>query len=352
MQRAGVPQTVRGRWAAVLLALPLALGLTACGGAAGPGVAGTAAPAAAGATAAPADAVLPLTGTAAPRLPVTVRSADGRQVTVTAVRRIVPLSGSLAELVFSLGLGADVVGRDVSTTFPQAAKLPLVSHDHTIPAEGVLSLHPDLVLSDSSTGTSNADTLAKIRAAGVPVVTFADPQRLADIDPRIEAVAAALGVLEAGARLAQRTDRQLAAVQAAVKPPADGRRPRVAFLYVRGSASVYLIGGQGSGAESLIAAAGGEDAGTAGGLKAPFTPITSEALAQAAPDAILVMTRGLASVGGVDGLLKLPGVAQTPAGRDRRVVSVEDGELLSYGPRTPAVLRSIVDQLYGAAAAK
>lgn len=94
------------------------------------------------------------------------------------------------------------------------------------------------------------------------------------------------------------------------------------------------------------------DAGAASGLGKDFTAITSEALAEAAPDAILVMSKGLASVGGVDGLVRIPGVAQTPAGMDRRIVSVEDGVLLNYGPRTDQVLKSVVAQLYGEAGAK
>lgn len=59
------------------------------------------------------------------------------------------------------------------------------------------------------------------------------------------------------------------------------------------------------------------------------------------------MSKGLESVGGIDGLVKIPGVAQTPAGMERRVVSIEDGVLLNYGPRTDEVLKSLVDQLYG-----
>lgn len=109
---------------------------------------------------------------------------------------------------------------------------------------------------------------------------------------------------------------------------------------------MYLIGGRGSGATSLIEAAGALDAGAESGLDKDFTAITSEALVKAAPDAILVMSKGLESVGGIDGLVEIPGVAQTPAGMDRRVVSVEDGVLLTYGPRTDQVLKSVVAQLY------
>ncbi|GAA2011603.1 ABC transporter substrate-binding protein [Catenulispora yoronensis] len=340
--------------AVVLLAAPLA----GCGSTTGATSAAAAAPATGPAASSPTasasptaqGAVIPLSHTAEPRLPVTVTSADGQRVTVNAARRIVPLSGSLSELVFSLGLGSRVVARDVSTTFPQAAGLPLLSTNHAISAESVLAQRPDVVLADSSTGTSNATAITQIRAAGVPVITFADPRQLSDIDPRIAAVADALGVPQSGAALTQRTDTEFAAIQPGAHT--DGAKPRVAFLYLRGKSAVYLIGGKGSGAESLITAAGGLDAGTAAGFTAPFTPITSEALAQAAPDAILLMSQGLASVGDVDGLLKLPGIAQTPAGHHRRIISIEDGELLSYGPRTPAVLQSIVAQLFAEKAAK
>ncbi|MEV5353201.1 hemin ABC transporter substrate-binding protein [Streptomyces sp. NPDC052693] len=318
---------------ALLSALALTLTATACSGPARP------APAPAVTTA---NRVQPLSGTPEPRLPVTVRSADGARVTVGRAARIVPLSGSLSEIVFTLGLGDRVAARDITTTFAQAARLPLVTRGHDVSAEGVLSLRPDLVLAETTTGPREA--MDQIRAAGVPVLVVDPATGLDDVGARIRAVADALGVPDAGERLVRRSEQRIAAVRESV--PAERPRPRVAFLYLRGSASVYLIGGAGSGATSLIEAAGGVDAGADSGLEKDFTALTSEALVKAAPDAILVMSEGLASVGGVDGLVKIPGVAQTPAGADRRIVAVEDGVLLTYGPRTDQVLGSVVRQLY------
>ncbi|GAA3523028.1 heme/hemin ABC transporter substrate-binding protein [Streptomyces osmaniensis] len=327
---------LRTRLTGALLAV-LALTTAGCGGAghAGTGTEGTGAKAAA-------NRVEPLAGKPDPDLPVTVRSADGRKVTVGKADRVVPLSGSLGELVFTLGLGDRVVARDITATFEQAAKLPVVTRGHDVSAESVLSLRPDLVLAETTTGPSEA--MDQIRAAGIPVLVVAPARGLDDVDPRIEAVAAALGVRAAGKALTERTERRIAAVRKDV--PREKEKPRVAFLYLRGSASVYLIGGKGSGATSLIEAAGGVDAGAESGLAKDFTTITSEALVKAAPDAILVMSKGLESVGGVDGLVKIPGIAETPAGADRRIVSIEDGALLSYGPRTDQVLKSVVAQLY------
>ncbi|MFF8774081.1 hemin ABC transporter substrate-binding protein [Kitasatospora sp. NPDC015120] len=322
--------------AILLLLLGLLLALTACGS-----TTGTTGEASGTGSRAP-DAVEPLPDAPTPRLPATAASADGRTTTVTSAERIIPLNGSLAEIVFSLGLGSRVVARDVSTTFEQAAALPVITQAHDVSAEGVLSLHPTVVLADRSTGP--AEAIAQIRAAGVPLLVLDDAKRLEDVGPRIDTVAAALGVPDAGRQLKERTEQRITGARAAL--PVVERRPKVAFLYLRGSASVYLLGGPASGAGSLIEAVGGEDAGTAAGLGGDFTPLTSEALVKAAPDAILVMSKGLDSVGGVDGLLKLPGVAQTPAGLDRRIVSVEDGQLLSYGPRTPQVINEIAEQLY------
>ncbi|MFI9200650.1 hemin ABC transporter substrate-binding protein [Streptomyces sp. NPDC053048] len=289
-----------------------------------------------------ADRVEPLAGTPSPRLPVTVRSADGHDVTVKAADRIVPLTGSLSEVVFGLGLGGKVVARDITATFEQARELPVVTRGHDVSAESVLSLKPTLVLAESTTGP--AEAIGQIRAAGVPLVVLDPAKKLADVSTRIGKVAETLGVRAAGDELRKRTEQRLEAARKGI--PGEGRKPRVAFLYLRGSASVYLLGGAGSGADSLIEAAGGVDAGKESGLKKDFTPITSEALAAAAPDVILVMTKGLDSVGGVDGLLKIPGVGQTPAGLDRRVASIDDGVLLNFGPRTDTVLTSLVEQIH------
>ncbi|WP_412079328.1 hemin ABC transporter substrate-binding protein [Streptomyces xanthophaeus] len=318
----------------------LALAVTGCGS--------TATPAGRPAHAAPAapDRVEPLEPSPAPVLPVTVSSGDGTPVTVSSADRVVPLTGSLSEIVHTLGLGRQVVARDITATFEQAAQLPVVTRGHDVSAESVLSLRPTLVLAETTTGP--AEAIQQIRDAGIPVLVVAPAKSLEDVPKRITAVAAALGVKEAGEQLNQRTADRIAAARTVI-PAATGKRPRVAFLYLRGTASVYLLGGSDSGAASLLEAAGAVDTGKDSGLGKDFTPITSEALAAAAPDAILVMSKGLESVGGVDGLVKIPGVAQTPAGMDRRVLTVDDGVLLNYGPRTDQVLTSLITQLYGKA---
>ncbi|MFJ6511526.1 hemin ABC transporter substrate-binding protein [Streptomyces sp. NPDC091406] len=338
--RAARRRPVRGRAAAALTAaVALTLVLTGCGGG------GDSAPKSAAAkSSADADRVEPLAAPPAPELPVTVDSADGKEVTIDSTDRIVPLTGSLSEIVFTLGFGKQVVARDITATFEQASRLPVVTRAHDVSAESVLSLKPTIVLADTSTGPSEA--IDQIRDAGIPLLVVEPAKGLDDVGRRIDTVAEALGVPSAGTELKERTEKRIADVQKSIPAPEEGKKPRVAFLYLRGSASVYLLGGAESGASSLLEAAGAVDAGKESGLDKDFTAITSEALAKAAPDAILLMTKGFESVGGMDGLVKIPGIAETPAGMDRRIVTVDDGVLLNYGPRTDRVLTEIVEQLY------
>ncbi|MFC9971643.1 hemin ABC transporter substrate-binding protein [Spirillospora sp. NPDC127200] len=329
--------------------LALVLGLTATGCAAGSGGTASGATDAAAACgpstmAAASRDVDPLKPAPTPKLPVTVESADGRKVTVTAARRVLALNlyGSLSEIVFSLGLGGRVIGRDASTTFPAARSLPLVTDQgHDVSAEAVMRLDPDVVLADKSIGPPEA--LDQIRAAGIPVVMIGDEQTLPAVGEHITAVAAALGVPAAGRALNDRVTRRIEAAKA--KAPRSGTPLRVAFLYLRGTAGVYLIGGKGAGSDAMIEAVGARDAGTAAGL-AGFRPLTSEGMINAAPDVLLVMSAGLESVGGVPGLLKLPGIAQTPAGRNRRVIDADDGTLLNFGARTGETIEALAKALH------
>ena len=140
-----------------------------------------------------------------------------------------------------------------------------------------------------------------------------------------------------------RTQQQIDEATASVEPPADP--PSVAFLYLRGLAGIYLMTGKGAGPDAMIEAIGARDAGAELGVSG-FKPITSEALINAAPDVILVLTDSLQSVGGVEGLLSVPGVAQTPAGEQRRIVDMDDGVLLNFGTRTGAAIEALAEAVY------
>ncbi|MEG8183133.1 ABC transporter substrate-binding protein [Nocardia terpenica] len=280
-----------------------------------------------------------------PVLPATVHSFDGADVTVTDVSRIIAVDrfGTLAQTVYALGLGPNLIGRSTAASFPAVRDVPSVAGGNgSINVEAVAAQRPTVFLTDTVSATPTLRD--QLRALGITVVYF-DPQRTLDgVVPQIEAVAAALGVPGPGRALAQRTHDEIAAAEAAV--PHQDPPLKIAFLYLR-SAAITFLGGPGSGGDAMIAAIGGIDAGTAAKVTEPYTPITSEAMIAAAPDVLLVMSDGLGSVGGVDGLQKVPGIAQTPAGRNKRVVDMSDAVVISFGPNTGRALAALTKAVYG-----
>jgi len=285
-----------------------------------------------------ADFELPITVNAKSKLPVTVKSADDQTVTVTDTSRIIVLNDAIAEIVISLGFFENIIGRDATTTLEMLKAIPKVSSGHDVSAESVLALSPTLIIGDTRSGPPEA--IQQLRGAGVSILLAPEVWQLSDIAPRISLIAEALGVKESGQKLLQETQTQID--QALTESKTNQINPRVAFLYVRGTASVFLLGGKGSGADEMIRAAGGIDVGTDLGL-ASFTPLTTEAIVKANPDIIIVLSLGLKSVGGIDGLLELPGIAQTPAARNRSVIAIDDDLLFSFGPRTGSLIVRLSD---------
>lgn len=299
------------------------------------------------ATAAPASTATPTPAPAeqpaeeSPELPVTVIDADGEDVVIEDVSRLVVLNGNITEVVFALGLGPSVVGVDVTATYPpEAQRLPKVGVQVELNAEGIIALRPTLVIGNTFAGPP--EVIAQVRATGIPVLVLPDYDTIDGVDEKITRIAAALGVPRRGERLAAAATASIEAARASAEDA--GSMPRVAFIYLR-DAQTQFIGGVGSGATSLIEAAGGIDVGVEAGVRG-FIPITPEALVAANPDVILLFTSGLDLVGGLDGLLEIPGVAQTAAGRNGAVVDFDGQYLLGYGPRSGAALAELVAALH------
>ena len=270
----------------------------------------------------------------------TISQDDVRSISLTTkapltVSRVVVLANGVAEIIQSLNAQSIIVGRDISSTEDSLADIPIVTSGHQVLPEKVIALKPELVLIDASTGPKAA--IETIKAAGISVVETPESWSLQDLPIKVRAAGKAIGAQEQAEELVKQINQSLNAAE--VK-----NSPRVAFLYLRGTSSVYLIGGAGSGADSLLTAIGAIDVG-AQTLDRPFNTLTAESLAALNPDVILVMSKGLESVGGIEGLLKLPGVAQTRAGKNSAVIDVDDSLLLSFGPRTPSLVDALAKAL-------
>lgn len=305
----------------------------------------------------PSTATLAIPGLQAPgqapstQLPVTVTSHDRDgdiEVTVTDTSRVVAIdmAGSIADTIWALGLDDSLVGRDVAASFPGSDNVPVVTGSgHSVNAEAILALEPTLVITDGSVGPREA--IEQLRDVGVTVVFVENDSSFDGAARLAQDVGTALGAPDAGAELAsQLTDSvdQVKAQIAEVLP--TGEPLRMVFLYLRGTAGVYYLFGDETGADDLITALGGVDVSEELGITGT-RPLTDEAMLAADPDLILVMTNGLESVGGVDGLVDAwPAIALTQAGQNQRVVDMADTQVLSFGPSSAAVLDALARAIY------
>ncbi|WP_431227627.1 heme/hemin ABC transporter substrate-binding protein [Burkholderia contaminans] len=274
--------------------------------------------------------------------------AQGAQA---APKRVVVIGGALAETAFALG-GAEtpryrLVGADTTCTYPDAAKrLPKVGYQRALSAEGLLSLRPDLVLASAEAGPPTA--IAQVKHAGVAVTTFDERHDVESVRAKITGVAQALDVRDAGTALLQRFDRDWQAARDAVatRAPGGAQPPRVLFV-LNHTGNQALVAGQRTAADAMIRYAGARNAMQ--GFD-HYKPLTTEALAAAAPDIVLISDEGLAAVGGRAALLATPGFGATPAGRAQRVVALDALFLLGFGPRLPLAVTTLHRRLSDALA--
>lgn len=272
-------------------------------------------------------------------LPVTVTDATGAEVTVTDISRIIPLSGDIAEIVVALGLEPNIVGVDVSAVYPESLlALPKIGYERVLNAEGILSLDPTVVIGKESAGPP--EVLEQVRSAGVPMVIIASPETIEAPNVKIEAVASALGLANDSA--AQALDVKVHdEIQTAIELASTVTTKPSALIVLIQEGGVQLVAGGGTVADAMLVAAGATDAAVTAGIMG-YQPVTAEALVAAAPEIIVTLAMGAEAVGGLDGVLALPGVAETPAGQKGRIYLYDDELLLGMTPRTGQQLMTMI----------
>lgn len=249
-------------------------------------------------------------------------------------QRIVAIGGSVTEIVYALGEEGRLVARDTTSGYPEAAtKLPDVGYMRALAPEGVLSVKPDAIL--TLEGSGPPETLTVLKAAGVPYVTV--PERYDDkgILDKIDIVGKALGVEEKAGELAGRVKADLGS--AMEEASARGRDARILFILSMNGGRI-LASGSGTAADGILAMAGAQNAfpGFAG-----YKQLNDEAVISAAPDAILMISRGEGHAAPIDDVLSHPAIAQTPAGVNKRLIRMDGLYLLGFGPRTGAAVRDL-----------
>lgn len=241
------------------------------------------------------------------------------QTSAPAAQRIVSLNGSNTELLFALGLGDQVVARDDSAIYPpEVTKLPSIGYKYKLSAEGILAARPTLVV--GQTDVKPPAVVEQIRAAGVPVELIKEPSSIEEAEQRISKLAAIVGKEEAGKKLLEGLRSDLKTFEARKAELGDKVEKRVLFLYFRGPKTMFVLG-ESTPPGAMLKLVGAKNVA---GSTREMAPINAEALVAADPEVIVVFTHGLESIGGIAGINRVGGVAETTAGRNKRFVVMDD----------------------------
>ncbi|MBZ9858386.1 hemin ABC transporter substrate-binding protein [Mesorhizobium sp. CA12] len=265
--------------------------------------------------------------------------ADEGMTVFSDSSRIASIGGSITEIVYALGEEGRLVARDSTSSYPEAAaKLPDVGYMRALSPEGVLSVNPTGILALQGSGPKEAvDVLKK---SSVPFVEVPDNYNHEGILEKIRVVGKALGVEAKAEKLAAETDAKLTAAEKQTAAIKD--RKRVLFVLSTQGGKI-LAAGSDTAADGIVKLAGAVNAveGFSG-----YKSMTDEAIVSARPDVILTMKGGGPPISEEE-LFANPAVASTPAGADRKMISMAGGYLLGFGPRTAEAIHDLAVSLYG-----
>lgn len=173
--------------------------------------------------------------------------------------------------------------------------------------------------------------IKQLQDSGVKVVNVPGDTTLQAVPRKIAVIAEALQRTERGKQLSARYLQQLAAVNTSPLPV------KVLFVMSHGGITP-MAAGQHTAADAVIAAAGLKNAMQG---FARYRPLSQEGVIASAPDLLLVTTDSVRAIGGQQQLWSLPGLALTPAGKNHRMLIVDDMPLLGFGLETPAALATL-----------
>ncbi|WP_042720574.1 hemin ABC transporter substrate-binding protein [Flavobacterium sp. B17] len=235
--------------------------------------------------------------------------------------KIVTLNGGITEIVAALGHEKEIVGTDVTSTYPESLKATAkdLGHVRSMTIEPIMAVSPTLIL--ASDKDINPELMGKIKASGIKTEVFKQEFTVAGTKKLIADVAKAIGNTDYQ-KLNDKIDADLKQVQPIAK------KPKVLFIYARGN--MLMVSGKNTPMASLIELAGGENAVND---FEDFKPLTPEAVVKANPDVLFFFTSGLQGAGGNEGALKMPGVSQTNAGKNKKIIAMDGGLVSGFGPR-------------------
>jgi len=249
-------------------------------------------------------------------------------------RRIVCIGQAYNEMIYELGAQADLVGVDYSSTYPPEIKnLQTVGYHRALSAEGILSLHPTLVIDDNNIGPDQV--VRQLQALKIPMKTFlAKNDSVEGTKSLLREMGTFFHKEQRAEELCAQMDRDLASAAAVVKTYRT--KPRVAVIHFGRASNEYLLVGNGGGGDAstagkMVELAGGQMAMQQKGMQRMASP---EIIAKSNPDVVLLTEYAFDRLGSMEKAKTLPGLAETDAAKHNRIYRVPEHQLMYFGPET------------------
>lgn len=253
-------------------------------------------------------------------------------------QRIITAGSAITEVVCALGDGDKIIASDKTSLYPaHIQQLPSIGYRGSIQAEGIISLKPTLVIAEK--GYVEDQVLQQLQATGIKLLIIDRKLTIASTKEWIAQVALTLGRVAEGKKIVQKIDTDLADARKLLQKAKS--TPRVVCVYNRGAANISAAGKETF--ANILEYAGATNALS---IVDGYKPINTEALIAANPDAYVLLESGLQSIGGVEGFLKVPGVAQTNGGRQHHIYAIDGLMLTNFGPRVGEAIKALIHVLH------
>ena len=232
--------------------------------------------------------------------------------------RIVCVSKQLNEMIYALGKFHDVVAVDLSSTYPDSAKLlPTVGYHRALSAEGIISMKPDLVMHDFDMGPANV--LPQLEKSGLNIKGYKGGRSIDSAKILITELGKFFGVEAKADSVNKKLDADIARAKAELEKMNIKDTPSVMVIqFGRANNNYFVMSGRGGVPDKMIELAGGKVAHyDAKGAR----QISAEAIAVANPDIVVATDFGFDRMGSMDKFItEIPGVALTNAGKNKRII--------------------------------
>jgi iron complex transport system substrate-binding protein len=271
---------------------------------------------------------------------LTFTDSLGREVKLEApAERVVSLAPSNTEILFALGAGPQVVGRDELSDYPEEAKsLSSVGGSMgDFNTEAIVALEPDLVI---AAGLNPPELVSSLEALGLTVYYLENPKTLEELYVNLETVARLTGHEKEAADLVASLRSRVAAVDQKIAGVTE--KPLVFYELDATDPTKPWTSGPGTFIDQLIARAGGVNVGAE--LESEWAQISSEQLVASNPDIIVL---GDAAYGTSPESVKArPGWDVLTAVKNDQIFTFDDNLVSRPGPRLVDALEQLAKLLH------